>query len=343
MKAKRLILYFLCVSVLGLQVTRAEYGGKFSVANKAQFAWELMEMLYQEQQDRAKTLEDLSPENTVDLKYPYRETVVAGTSDPTLDQFLASSRVSGFRDRMLRELAVELQKNQLLLYDAEKEAASNWKAEEHPKPPQVTIGSVEVFGNAVTAGRIGVILDSSPSMEDEIDRLRKEITSKFKHNYVVEVAKCELNAQGLRSFLARDVILGENGNQFRVPAAPWFFADPPEGANPFLEKWHSPKKLNRGYALNRFDSCWFQIVRFRRSPISALLAMSELIEVDTIFWFSDFQDRVDRKFCEALVASFAQKKIRLYLVSNDKRPSKVLRDYAEESGGDYFDKRDIAE
>lgn len=336
------ILHLFCFWMVSLQALRAEYGGKFSEARKAELAWELMEVLHSEQLTRAKALEEFSSENKVELQYPNRDRVLAAVSEPSLDEFLNSGKVSANRDRILGALVTELQKNQRTLYAAEKKAAATWKKEDHPQPPTVTIGSVDIFGKAVTAGRIGVVLDSSPSMRAEIDRLRTEITRKFAHNYVVEVERCELNADGLRSELARDVLIGkEGGRQFRFSAAPWFFADPPAGMNPFQEKWHSPEEFSRGYGLRGFDHCWPQLVRIRRSPISALLAMSELLEVDTIFWFSDFQDRVDKDFCEVLVATFAEKKIRLYLVSNDERPSKVLRDYAEESGGDYFDKRDI--
>jgi hypothetical protein len=72
-----------------------------------------------------------------------------------------------------------------------------------------------------------------------------------------------------------------------------------------------------------------------RSNFSALMAMSNLLEVDTGYWFSDFQDETSPRLRKVLARILAEKKVKLYLHSHDKRPHVDLVKCARSSGGDY--------
>jgi hypothetical protein len=200
----------------------------------------------------------------------------------------------------------------------------------------VEINTVEIFGNPITAGRIGVILDSSPSMKEEIIRLRAAIEASFTNHFFVEAATCELTGDRSGGRLAQQCAFGDG----RIYSSPWFFADPPAGMNPFEKDWHCPLRLMRSTDEEFLFREW---VRLTRSPISAIFAMSGLLKVDTLVWYSDFQDADNTQFCKDLAKMLEKNGTRLYLVSHDERPNKALRDYADDSGGDYFDKRDIEE
>ncbi|MDB4323547.1 DUF3379 domain-containing protein [Akkermansiaceae bacterium] len=196
--------------------------------------------------------------------------------------------------------------------------------------------TAKVLGEAVIASQIGVILDSSPSMKEYVEKLRTEISEQFRYSYFVEVEECAIDRpQGLWSRLGRNIKIHPKSSVM-VRSAPWFYADPSPHLNPFLPNWHSPKDLS---VLKSLDSCYVEWPALSRHSNSAFLAMIDLLDVDSIFWFSDFEDDVDEKMNNILVTLMKEKGIRLYLVSVDNKPSKMFRDYAKESGGSYRKER----
>ncbi len=64
--------------------------------------------------------------------------------------------------------------------------------------------------------------------------------------------------------------------------------------------------------------------------------LMELQRVDSLYCFLDFQDE---PIVRALIQKFTNHKVRLCLVSDDRKPVKALRDYAKESGSSFREKR----
>ena len=155
------------------------------------------------------------------------------------------------------------------------------------------------------------------------EKLKANMENEFPYCYFVEVDGCRID--------------NYTHSYNRVTDCAWFFADPPETLNPFVAKWHAPHDFENLARSN--DDLHINWLRCRRSTHSAMLAMINNLEVDTIYWLSDFQDDQETKIAKAMVWLMKKKKITLHLHTLDRRPSSVWTKYAKASGGHYIRKK----
>lgn len=331
------ILSTLFVFSFCLPLHAKEYGGKWTDKSKAEVSWKLIEHLKTEQEERLEKLKEYVPDLTPTLSFSNFPSETGRDGERTKEKFLEGRLSSKATAEFMGGLHQNLQANQNLLYPAEKLAFKKWQPKPGDSKESTKTHTAKILGNEVTAIRLGVILDNSPSMREVVETLRKEITQKFSYSYFVEVAGTKLSPrQQFGSLLARRSSVGGKDVKYGIQDSSWFFADPPKHLNPFDPKWHSPQSLG---CLKSIETCYPEWPRITRDPISALLAMINLLETDTIYWFSDYEDDVDEKFLLTLIREMQEKKIRLYLVSNSRKPHKLLMKYAEYSGGSYKKER----
>ena len=322
----------MCLFLPALAFGASEYGGRWDDESKAKVCWKLIENLRTEQIERKAKLSEHFDDLAPDLNFANFPSEQGADGERLKERFLAGRLRSSKADEFMASLHKNLQANQDLLYEAEKNAAQKWKLDSESVESEKE-HTAKIFGNDVTAIRLGVILDSSPSMKDVIPKLRESIAEKFHYSYFVEVAKCSL---GKNLLVAQGFGRETSIDNYNFHGCPWFFADPPKRANPFEEKWHSPRDLK---SLSTVESCYPVWPSLTRTPSSAFSAMINLLETDTIYWFSDFKDKVNEGFVKALCREMRKRKIRLYLVSNSKKPHELLITYAEISGGSYEKER----
>jgi len=300
--------------------------GSWDRESKAEYTLKLVYMLKFEQEERLAQLQKQTPDLAPEIAYPNFEKYVE-LKEKFLQGRLSSKKGEGF----VELLQNDLQTNQDLLYAAEAKAAKIWKTDGSQKKDSPKKHTAEIFGGSVTAIRLGVILDSSPSMRPFLPTLRKTIKEIFDYSYFVEIDGCRLS----RYYGKMSNTLGKEAPRImqRESLVCWFFADPGLDQNPFLPEWHSPPKLNWG------RHPYSEYLGLKRSGISSILALSNLLKVDTIYWFSDFQDSVDERTLKVLLFNLKAHKITLHLHTYDNRPPKDLVKYAKDSGGSYKRKK----
>ncbi|MEJ6561973.1 MAG: hypothetical protein QNK83_02575 [Akkermansiaceae bacterium] len=326
----------ICTIIDTSTLVAGEYGGKWTTISKADVSWKLITNLKEEQDERLKMLEIHEFPDVPSLSFDHFPEAAGKAGARLLDRFMNGKLGGAKTEQFLQGIHQDLKANQDKLYEAEQKAAKIWKPAEGVSKNSIKEYTAKVLGEAVIASQIGVILDSSPSMKEYVEKLRTEISEQFRYSYFVEVEECAIDRpQGLWSRLGRNIKIHPKSSVM-VRSAPWFYADPSPHLNPFLPNWHSPKDLS---VLKSLDSCYVEWPALSRHSNSAFLAMIDLLDVDSIFWFSDFEDDVDEKMNNILVTLMKEKGIRLYLVSVDNKPSKMFRDYAKESGGSYRKER----
>lgn len=327
MKYLKILLLATLIS-LAPGITDAREGkGRWTKENEAKYAIRLIDNLKKEQDERLQKLTTFDNSLAPKLSYP------SFTSVEQRNRFLAGKLNATDSTKYRKSLLGDLHKNQLLLTESEQAAFPKWVQKYQETKNSEKEHTAEVLGNPVTALRIGIILDSSPSMKPYADKLRTEILKDFPYAYFVEVDGCAISRLWTNF---QDRTNTFNVGRMRTHHCAWFFADPPKHLNPFDPKWHSPQSLTN---LARRDELHYEWLNLSRSTYSAILSMSQLLEVDTIYWMSDFQDDVEREVSQAIVEQLKKSKIRLYLHTLDKRPKSDWIKYSKASGGKYIRKK----
>jgi hypothetical protein len=72
---------------------------------------------------------------------------------------------------------------------------------------------------------------------------------------------------------------------------------------------------------------------------SAIRAMITAHSVDAIYWFCDFDDDVEDHAVQAVGRLVLENKVRLYVHTVKRRPSKLLQELIERSGGELVRER----
>ena len=225
---------------------------------------------------------------------PITKALISGQTDQS-KEFIAGELGVIPSAKLAEQALAELEANRKLLAGHEKKASAAWeKAHRADKgktelPPEK---SAFLYDMQVQAGKLGVILDNSPSMFHHLPALREKISSEFRGTWFVEVDGCELRK--------------DRPNWGPYPE--WFYATPPSLAegNPFDKKWYLPE-------IPRKDT-HYHVVEWERNVLGAFRGLVNLMEVDAIYWFCDFDDNVNPAAVRELDDLLTKKrKVRLYV------------------------------
>ena len=335
-RGMRLLMLAAFLTLIPATTYADEYGVRWTPEQKNELSWKYFQHIVEEHQQRQAKLEKLFPELAPKLNFSNLPT----TADPRIGRYLKARLSRPEQETLNQSIRKIVLENQKLLVEAEKKALPKWNAalEDDQALPARREKTVRILGDQVTATNLGVILDTSPSMRHRLDSLRAEITENFRYAYFAEVATCWLYGVWEDEHFTnpRYTISSELKVDKRSIGDPpiatwsWFHADPPAHLNPFDPKWHCPLS-SANFLENEYSHLnW---VRATRHPASGIFALSHLLEVDTIYWFSDYKDRCDKEYVGKVVENLRARKIRLYLTSIKRKPHKLLVAYAKESGG----------
>ena len=169
-----------------------------------------------------------------------------------------------------------------------------------------------IYDTRVSAERLTVILDNSPSMTPYLPKLRNEISRDFAGAYFVEVGGCALT---------------------RSAAFPWFFCGPSSITNPFTPERHIPKVPTVA------ESPHSAYVGWTRDTAAALECMADLMKTDAIYWFCDFDDPTNDTEIREIARKILDQRVALYIHTLNKKPPTLLATLAEKSGGAVVRKR----
>ncbi|MEP2776425.1 MAG: hypothetical protein ABJQ29_16985 [Luteolibacter sp.] len=295
-------------SVIFPTALRAGEGtGKWSDESRQEYCGLLIEWLRENFDRRAATLKNETG-NDFDLGYDY----LAPTEDRRklrmLDKFAEQRLSDSDTEEHVTAALREFESVRKRLAEAEAVASGNWVAKNREKASK----EGTIFDTQVTAGNLGVILDNSRSMQPYLEKLREEISKDFMDAYFVECNGCDL------SYEAR---------------SPWFFSSYLEGMNPFSAELHIP-------AVPQWeDAPYSRFISYTRDAPGALHCMSDMMEMDAVYWFCDFDDPVEDDVMRRIARSFMDRKVRLYVHTLDKRPPEMIQLLAEKSGGAVIRKR----
>ncbi len=72
--------------------------------------------------------------------------------------------------------------------------------------------------------------------------------------------------------------------------------------------------------------------------MSALLGMVQLMKVDAIYWFTDFDDEANDEAVKRIAAPLLENKVKLYAHTMKSMPSPLIKLLIERSGGQLIKK-----
>jgi hypothetical protein len=285
----------------------AEGGGKWNGENRAEYNNLLFAWLRQNFQGRAEMLSRHLKE-PFEIRYEYLNVSGEAKRQRFFDKY-AAGRVGGKEaDGHVTECLADFERVRVLLAAAETKAEPEWKYE----GGNVFVKEGKIYELEVSAERLTVVLDVSPSMRPYLDKLRIEIGRDFPQTHFVEV----------------------NGCQFEdPPQAPWFFCGHSPLMNPFKANRHIPlvPRLE--------DAPYSQYLGWTLDCPGAIECMVDLMESDAIYWFCDFDDPTDDKVIISTARKILAAKTKLLVHTLAKRPPKLLVELAERSGGEVIRKR----
>lgn len=191
-----------------------------------------------------------------------------------------------------------------------------------------------IFGKKIEATKLGVILDVSRSAHPHLPGAIAEIEKSFMNVTFILYPGCGLSdfegksghdIRKLSSISKRD--LEKKGN-----------ATAPHLAKA-LEIEDFEKMTKRPEIRDKLYVSWFDNEKGEGGDAlsgRAQVAFEELIkrDVDSIYWFADFTDRIDAEVVKGLSAELASKKIKLHVHNfAGKRINSLISKMAEDSGG----------
>ncbi|MGE9268949.1 MAG: hypothetical protein ACQKBY_12705 [Verrucomicrobiales bacterium] len=305
---RRQTLQLLTATALSSPLLARESYGRWDDESMAEYTSKLITWLQTNFAERAARIEEETGEPHL-ITYDYLNLDNADRKKKRLFERYLQGRLSD-KDTLehTTQALDELENIRSELAKAEEKAAAAWQ----PPHDQITVKNGRIFDAEITAGRLCVVLDNSRSMAPYLPKLREEIAKDFTHAYIVETSGCHLD---------------------RPADAPWFFAAPARGVNPFTADRFLPQVPRAE------QNPHAQFIGWTRSTPSALTAMINLMHADAIYWFCDFddddQDSVITEFGQLLLA----KKVKLHVHTLAKRPPKLLMELIERSEGSYQRKR----
>ncbi|MDF1851072.1 MAG: hypothetical protein P1U85_09575 [Verrucomicrobiales bacterium] len=299
-------------------LSAAEYGGRWTDEAIRERSVEYIENTKQRFEASAARIADLT-----ESPFPIEYRELTEEQQRYYEKFLNDRISDSHREGLLGLILRDLESVRARLAEAEKSAFGQWEA--LPKSEQIVReNTVEgmIYGTEVSASRLGVVLDNSPSMRPYLEAVRAEIGNSFPNAHFREAAGSGMSirrySEGQQTYYLEDL---------------WFYSEiPAVGVNPFDPKWHQPK------IFERYQPHYRQ-VSLERNPLAALRALVENQEVDALYWFCDFEDDIDKGAFELLKQAIESHEVAFYVHSSNRRPKREIADLAEDSGGEVIRKR----
>jgi hypothetical protein len=297
----------------GLPLTAKEKYGKWEPGERAEAGLNFFARMRTEIQARIARLKAANAP-VGEVAIPFIDSAFDPAAKNAADwiRFGQGGMGEGHTSKWMQKGLAELEAARKILAKAEKPAAAAWDKEfpkgkkpvELPKETTAFIYEIEVI-----ARKLGVILDVSPSMRKALPAVRAEITARFPGARFVEVDGCALKKQ-----------VASWG-----PYAEWFYASPLEERNPFDQRWFLP-----GIPQNDIH---YHMVAWERDTFAAFRGLIDLMEVDAIYWFCDFDDEAEPAIVRELGNILSKKKVKLYAHSSKSDPVPALGTIIKHSSG----------
>ncbi len=289
------------------------------------FSMELITWMKEDFAKRAALVEQTLLE-PCPLKYTYFTDPLSRKDAAFQEDFIAGTVSATAASRHVTTWLKDLETVRLALAAKEAEALPKWKL---PTAEEQAMRSGTVYETSINARNLGVILDNSPSMLPYLDKVRAEINRTFSGSYSVEVNGCEMWWSSGRS--------------------PWFYATARDTLNPFAPERHCPavpqieskddtaaarKKDPAHYYEPPYQMMW----NWKHDAASALLAMVQLMKVDAIYWFTDFDDDLAEETIKRIATPLLEAKVKLYAHTLKSPPPPLVKLLIERSGGQLIKK-----
>ena len=277
---------------------------------------ELVDLMKKRFAQRAERIEEITK---VSVPLTYRFYVEPTRSEQRyherfLDGDLSDAHTIAYAGKFIQDL----ERVRLDLVNYEQEAFRIWeemKAKGTLPEPKKIYKEVqgEILGMELSASNLGVVLDYSPSMASYLEQLRNTIADTFPDSQFREVWGCYLKA-------------------LRYEERPtWLYSEPIPNRNPFHPKWFIPAMPT--------EPAHYAHWRWKKDNVAAIQALILNQEVDSIYWFCDFDDNIDDYALQELGKLVLEHKVRLYVHTSDKYPPKMLRELIDRSGGEFMSKK----
>jgi hypothetical protein len=288
---------------------RERRGGKWTKEAIIRYSMYLVDWAKADLKKRAATLKQLA-----DIEAPLDFKFFSGSLDKKDEafhqRFLAARLSDKDTTAHISGLLKDVEAVRAFIATKEAEAVPKWKNDQEGDLP---LKEGKIFDSSISSRKLGVILDNSNSMTPYLDKLRTEIERDFASCHIVEVDGCELPA-------------GQGRGQI-----PWFYSAPAVGINPFTPDRHCP-----GIPQTEAHHFW---ANWTTDAPSAFVAMTNLMSVDAIYWFCDFDDPIADAEVAILGKAILEKKIKLFVHTLSKNPPKLLAALVERSEGKVIKKR----
>ena len=297
-------------TLAALSVGRAhakESTGKWTDDNIAEYSEKLFNWLKTNFATRAETLRNETG-SEFKLNYDYMASAEDKKRQRLFEKFAEGRLSAPAAEKHIQACLSEFERIRTELAAAEAVAAEAWKA----KADEVIRKDGMIYDTRVTAERLTVVLDNSPSMTPYLPKLRNEISRDFSFAYFAEVNGCSLT---------------------RDASYPWFFCGPLSIANPFTPERHIPKVPT---AEERPYSTY---IGWTRDTAGALECMVDLMKTDAIYWFCDFDDSSSDDVIKSIARKILAQETKLYIHTLRKKVPTLLATLAEKSGGAVVRKR----
>lgn len=283
-----------------------ESTGKWDEKSIADYSQRLIDWLTANFAERANRMSTATPSG-FKLTYDYMAPTEDRQRRRVFEKFREGSLAEKAAEKHIEACLTEFERVRRELAAAEAVAAAGWKGESDGSEKEGRI-----YDSTLTAARLTVVLDNSPSMAPYLPKLRQEISRDFPNAYFVEVDGCSMS---------------------RPATCPWFFSAPTVWANPFGPERHIPKVPALA------DRPHSTFVSWTRSATSALESMMDLMQADAIYWFCDFDDPTDDAVIRQFARKVMDKKVKFFVHTLDRRTPELLATLAEKSGGKTVRKR----
>lgn len=298
-----------CLWLSATLLHAGEGSGNWRSETISEYSLEAIAKIRKNLEERAAHLEEvLGTKPELDFQY---FSGVLTEEEAELDQRFREGRLSRrATEEHALEFVADFERIRKSLLPLEEKARAKWRE----SAEAVEAKNGKIFDVDVSAGRLGVILDNSPSMTPYLEQVRTEIQRDFASSYTLEIDGSFLREYG-----------------YNVPAV-WLYAEVGKGQNPFGEGflWDGLRNANN---LHQHYYYWTQ------DNVSAIVAMARWMKMDAIYWFCDFDDDVDDEAVELMAKAVLENEVKLYVHTLKKRPPGSLVDLIEESGGELIRKR----
>ena len=177
-----------------------------------------------------------------------------------------------------------------------------------------------VFGTALNVRSIGVVMDVSGSMTRHLPKVLEELDRVAKGSPVILHVGCSIEDIRTRPNIdAVDSPMKKGVDHFKFF---WCLYQDPQYRNNGV---YARDKVDLSLAIPSPDvyekfakrsGTYYNDPEGRRSTADAILA-KQFEKVDAIYWFADFQDKIDPKAAEEVLRTLKRRKQKLYIHASD--------------------------